>query len=166
VLGTRTGRPSDAPISLVCADARRRHPTFRLNRWGEMAPDYLSLWRAIGSKAIERISEGRTLTKWPWFGSDGEVPLHCRILLPFGSSLRVSNYRRRFESVLAFPGNDRLGAVALLANSSSRGVNGFAVRCYACSNHQSRRTTYVAVCSKWVTLAGEVNTQPPCWRNR
>jgi len=75
-----------------------------------MAPDYLSLWRAIGSKAIERISEGRTLTKWPWFGSDGEVPLHCRILLPFGSSLRVSNYRRRFESVLAFPGNDRLGA--------------------------------------------------------
>src|SRR5262249_50425596 len=59
VLGTRTGRPSDAPIPLESVqDARFHHPTFRLDRRGGMAPDYLSLWRWIGSNAIGRI--GRT----------------------------------------------------------------------------------------------------------
>ena len=39
-------------------------------------------------------------------------------------------------------------------------------RRHASPNSRSRRTTYLAVCGKRVTLADEVNTQPQCWRNR
>jgi len=62
-------------------DARFYHPTFRLNRRGEMAPDYLSLWRWIGSKCNWEDWEVRGLTKRPPASmvgsSDGEVTVHC-----------------------------------------------------------------------------------------
>jgi hypothetical protein len=66
-----------------------------------MAPDYLSLWRSIGSNAIGmRIG---TMTIWLScvLGSDGDLSVHCPIFLPFGSSLRVSNYRRRRSRLLS-----------------------------------------------------------------
>jgi hypothetical protein len=53
-----------------------------------MAPDYLSLWRWIGSNAIGRIARTQ-INQMVMVGSDGEVPVHCRILLPFGSSLHI-----------------------------------------------------------------------------
>jgi len=56
-------------------------------------------------------SAGRGLTKWSWPAAMAKSRFIATILLPFGSRLRVSNYRRR---------------VALPANSSSRRVNGFA----------------------------------------
>jgi hypothetical protein len=46
---------------------------------GEMAPDYLSLWRWNGSNAIGRIGEGRRLTKCShsMVGGNDEVTVHC-----------------------------------------------------------------------------------------
>src|SRR5262245_11060382 len=57
VLGTRTGRPSDTPIPLVCA--RRPLLPFHVPAPspGGMAPNYLSLWGWIGSNAIGRIGK-------------------------------------------------------------------------------------------------------------
>src|SRR5215472_12703721 len=63
-----------------------------------MAPDYLSLWRWIGSNAIGRNREGRGLTKCSQEWSAAMARVIVTILLPFGSSLRVSIYRRRVES--------------------------------------------------------------------
>src|SRR5438046_1639007 len=57
VLGTQTGRPSDAPIPLCLC----KTPASTIPRSGSiaggMAPDYLSLWRWIGSNAIGRIGK-------------------------------------------------------------------------------------------------------------
>src|SRR5215475_985898 len=53
--------------------------------------------------------EGRRLTKWShasMVGSDGEVPVHCYSFL-LGSSLRVSNYRRRTECAPRLPSERR-----------------------------------------------------------
>jgi hypothetical protein len=50
--------------------------------------------------------EGRRLTKWShasMVGSDGEVPIHCHHSFTVGSSLRLSNYRRRVESAPRLP---------------------------------------------------------------
>jgi hypothetical protein len=70
-----------------------------------MAPDYLSLWRWIGSNAIGRIGKMpiNPMVSRQQVGSEGEVPVHCHHSLPFGSSLRLSNYRRRVESAPRLP---------------------------------------------------------------
>src|SRR5215813_11562329 len=74
VLGTRTGRPSDAPIPLCLC----KTPASTIPRSGSiaggMAPAYLSLWRWIGSNANGRI--GRTQINQMVMVSS-EVPVHC-----------------------------------------------------------------------------------------
>src|SRR5262249_40046591 len=55
VLGTRTGRPSDAPIPLCLCETPALPSHVPAQSPGGMAPDYLSLWRWIGSNAIGGI---------------------------------------------------------------------------------------------------------------
>jgi hypothetical protein len=73
------------------------HPTFRLNHREGMAPDYLSLWRWIGSITIGRIQEGRRLTKSS-HAAMARSRFIANILLPFGSSLRLSNNLAAFAA--------------------------------------------------------------------
>src|SRR5262249_26425166 len=85
-------------------------PTFRLDRRGEWLPTICR----FGDRLVQmRLggSEGRELTEWSWSAAMAKSRFIAIILLPFGSGLRVSSYRRR---------------VALPANSSSRRVNGLA----------------------------------------
>src|SRR5262249_3705056 len=79
VLGTRTGRPSDAPIPPCLVEAPAFSLPFSGSIAGGMATDYLSLWRGQWFKYGED-REGRRLTNWShasMVGSDGEVPVHC-----------------------------------------------------------------------------------------
>src|SRR5499433_1918740 len=80
VLGTRTGRPSDAPIPLCLC----KTPASTIPRSGSIAGGNGSrLFVALAMewfKCAWEDREGRRLTKWShasMVGSDGEVPVHC-----------------------------------------------------------------------------------------
>ena len=93
MLGTRAGRPS-APLLRFVRDARFNHPTVRLNRREEWLPTICR----FGEGLVQMRLRGSQRTRInQMLGSDGEVI--ATILLPFGSSLRVSIYRRRVECV-------------------------------------------------------------------
>src|SRR5262249_8726765 len=80
VLGTRTARPSDAPLPVGLCETPALPIQCSGSIAGEMAPDYLSLWRWLWFKYDWEDREGRRLTKWShtsMVGSDGEVPVHC-----------------------------------------------------------------------------------------
>src|SRR5215472_18767581 len=101
VLGTRTGRPSDAPIPLESVqDARFHHPTFRLDRRGEWLPTICRFGDGLVQMRLGG-SQGRGLTKWSWSAAMAKSRFIAIILLPLGSGLRVSSYRRR----VALPAN-------------------------------------------------------------
>src|SRR5690242_9906627 len=57
MLGTRTGRPSDALPPLIYARRPLQPSQLPAQSPGGMAPDYLSLRRWIGSNAIGRIEK-------------------------------------------------------------------------------------------------------------
>src|SRR5439155_13439045 len=107
VLGTRTGRPSDAPIPLCLC----KTPASTIPRSGSIAGRNGS--RLFVALAMDWFNcdwedrDGRRLTKWAYasmVGSDVRRPgCFATILLPFGSSLRLSNYRRRVESAPRLP---------------------------------------------------------------
>jgi hypothetical protein len=73
-------------------DARFNHPNFRLNRRGEWLP---TICRFGDGLVQMRLGGSRRMRINQMLGSDGEVI--ATILLPFGSSLRLSIYRRRIE---------------------------------------------------------------------
>src|SRR6516165_9735283 len=92
VLGTRTGRPSDAPIPLCL----RKTPASTIPRSGSIAGGNGSrLFVALATdwfKCDWGDREGRGLTK------QSHASMVSSDAKSFGSSLRVSNYRRRVES--------------------------------------------------------------------
>jgi hypothetical protein len=73
-----------------------------------MAPDYLSLWRWIGSNAIGRIARTQ-INQMVMVGSDGEVRF---IAAFFYRSAPACTYLTTADAnlLLVFPGNDGLGA--------------------------------------------------------
>jgi hypothetical protein len=79
VLGTRTGRPSDAPIPLCLC----KTPASTIPRSGSIAGGWLPTICRFGDGLVQmRLGdrEGPRLTKWShgsMVGGDGEVPVHC-----------------------------------------------------------------------------------------
>jgi hypothetical protein len=99
-LGTRTGRPSDAPIPLcLCKTPASTIPRSGSITGGNGSRPFVALamdW----FKCDWEDQEGRGLTKWSHSSRSAAIARSrfiATILLPFGSSLRLSNYRRRVE---------------------------------------------------------------------
>src|SRR5437016_5609465 len=79
MLGTRTGRPSDAPIPLCLC----RRPLLPSHVPAQSPGEWLPTICRFGDGLVQsdwEDQEGRRLTKWSharMVGSDSEVPVHC-----------------------------------------------------------------------------------------
>jgi hypothetical protein len=104
-LATQTGRPSDAPIPLCLC----KTPACTIPHSGSIAGRNGSrLFVALAMDRFKSDWENRErcrLTKWSHARSAAMAKSRfiATILLPFGSSLRLSNYRRRVESAPRLP---------------------------------------------------------------
>jgi hypothetical protein len=159
-LGTRTGRPSDAPIPLcLCKTPASTIPRSGSIAGGEWLPTIRRFWRWIGSMRLGG-SGGRRLTKRSnasMVGSNGEAPVHCHHSFTVAFSLCYLTTADASNLLLLFPLSfaEAITTTADVLRFTPRGC-GSVIQgpCYASTNRRGRRMSYPAVCSKWVTLFG------------